>query len=717
MKKLLPKYILLSHFLVLLFVIGINKTYSNEYYLSPNGKDTITYNGSINFPWATISYALSKMKQGDILHVLPGTYYETASRYWIGPEKNNIQIIGSGDPVIDGSYREFQVINNGQWELWDASKKIYKSKIAYPDAGSISSHFEYQGKEYKFISRRNQFFSYTDLSSDNEFHIDSDQNMIGMYVGPGIYYDSEGTIGDKGRIYIRLKRSKYMSNEFAYLTDDPNKLKIDLASWESYFRLDSCTGVTIEGLILKQKSIEIRNSSNNINIKNITTDEIISVRSGSECHHITIDNVHFEDCTPYYVAWEDVKSYTSPAQNLESEEIGLGSDCHDITIKNCVFRRNWDAIDVTFNTYNLNIYNNEFYEIRDDCIQLGSGCNNVHIYNNKMIKVASGVSRHGSKNCRPGQVGSKYIHNNIFDCSIPSRFGRQNPDGSFDDWFGGPNNDGIGWHTAFEYHRGDTVGSDGDPRMIYNNTCIFGESSCGACYGLYGVPYRNKSVLQRVYNNIFIQIGKGCIDGYSLYTDGSLTCDGNLFYRVDTNSTMPLFKSIDENKDYYTFASFKTATGWENKGIFINPKLDSNYQPCISEAWGGIDIQSTCPNLPVVDPGLIYKGAVRPIPLVRIENLETKSSNGIQFQQYPNPFNSTITITYELPEKIPVSIVIYNTLGQKIKELFRGSQSGGEYKILWDGKDDKNFSVPSGLFFSELITPKGRFINKMLLIK
>jgi len=281
-KKFKYVQILLIRLLVLILIVGINKTYSNDYYLSPIGKDTITYNGSINFPWATITYALSKMKQGDILHVLPGTYYETASRYWIGPEKNNIQIIGSGDAIIDGSYREFQVINNSQWELWDASKKTYRSKLAYPNAGSISGHFEYHGKEYTFISRRNQFFTYTDLSSDNEFHIDSDPNKIGMYVGPGIYYDSEGTIGDKGRIYVRLKKSKYMSNEFAYLTDDPNKLKIDLASWESYFRLDSCTGVTIEGLILKQKSIEIRSSSNNIAIKDITTDEIISVRSGSE---------------------------------------------------------------------------------------------------------------------------------------------------------------------------------------------------------------------------------------------------------------------------------------------------------------------------------------------------------------------------------------------------------------------------------------------------
>ena len=82
-------------------------------------------------------------------------------------------------------------------------------------------------------------------------------------------------------------------------------------------------------------------------------------------------------------------------------------------------------------------------------------------------------------------------------------------------------------------------------------------------------------------------------------------------------------------------------------------------------------------------------------------------------QNYPNPFNPSTTIAFSLPENAAnVSLTIYNTLGEKVAEVFNGSQEAGSYKYQWDaGKH------ASGLYLYELRTEKFSATKKMLMIK
>ena len=68
-------------------------------------------------------------------------------------------------------------------------------------------------------------------------------------------------------------------------------------------------------------------------------------------------------------------------------------------------------------------------------------------------------------------------------------------------------------------------------------------------------------------------------------------------------------------------------------------------------------------------------------------------------QNYPNPFNPETRIVYILPEKSDVDISLYNMIGQKVRELVRASQERGEYEVIWDGRDETNGDVPSGIYF------------------
>ena len=86
-------------------------------------------------------------------------------------------------------------------------------------------------------------------------------------------------------------------------------------------------------------------------------------------------------------------------------------------------------------------------------------------------------------------------------------------------------------------------------------------------------------------------------------------------------------------------------------------------------------------------------------------------------QNYPNPFNPSTTIKYQLKESCNVKLKIYNTLGQEIKTLVNAFQNTGEYSIEWDGNDESNNVISSGVYFYSLITNEKGIQKKMILLR
>lgn len=69
---------------------------------------------------------------------------------------------------------------------------------------------------------------------------------------------------------------------------------------------------------------------------------------------------------------------------------------------------------------------------------------------------------------------------------------------------------------------------------------------------------------------------------------------------------------------------------------------------------------------------------------------------------YPNPFNPTTTIRYEIQQGGDVSLAIFNVLGQKVAELISGSQTAGVYEVNWDGRDLSGQTAASGVYLYRL---------------
>ena len=86
-------------------------------------------------------------------------------------------------------------------------------------------------------------------------------------------------------------------------------------------------------------------------------------------------------------------------------------------------------------------------------------------------------------------------------------------------------------------------------------------------------------------------------------------------------------------------------------------------------------------------------------------------------QNYPNPFNPTTSIRFGLPEEGRVKLVVYNVLGQKVKELLQESRDAGYHEVRWDGRNSVGHVVSSGVYIYRLETPRGVLSRKMMMIK
>jgi hypothetical protein len=81
-------------------------------------------------------------------------------------------------------------------------------------------------------------------------------------------------------------------------------------------------------------------------------------------------------------------------------------------------------------------------------------------------------------------------------------------------------------------------------------------------------------------------------------------------------------------------------------------------------------------------------------------------------QNYPNPFNPSTTIRYALPQRSPVTLMIYNTLGQNVATLANGEIEAGYHEVKFDAP-----GLASGVYFYRLTA--GTFVEtkKLLLVR
>jgi C1A family cysteine protease len=84
---------------------------------------------------------------------------------------------------------------------------------------------------------------------------------------------------------------------------------------------------------------------------------------------------------------------------------------------------------------------------------------------------------------------------------------------------------------------------------------------------------------------------------------------------------------------------------------------------------------------------------------------------------YPNPFRNQTMISYKLETAANVELSVYNLAGEKITNLVDEWKSAGEYKVMWDAKDEFGNDLASGVYLSVLNSGNSSSNKKMILIR
>lgn len=150
---------------------------------------------------------------------------------------------------------------------------------------------------------------------------------------------------------------------------------------------------------------------------------------------------------------------------------------------------------------------------------------------------------------------------------------------------------------------------------------------------------------------------------------------------------------IDVNRNIIVSASLEASGELSEEAIILG------YTPGSQSVWGSN----------TAEPFSYYVKS----SLVDVEHGENLIPETVVINQnYPNPFNPSTIISFALPQTMDVNIIVYNSLGQKVKELVNGAMAAGSHTVEMDGSD-----LTSGMYFYRIATPGYSQTMKMILLR
>jgi len=167
---------------------------------------------------------------------------------------------------------------------------------------------------------------------------------------------------------------------------------------------------------------------------------------------------------------------------------------------------------------------------------------------------------------------------------------------------------------------------------------------------------------------------------------------------------------VYEEEEIWDTTSTKVQISYSEilEGVFEGQPINAATVKFIVKSTDGIDTVNVT-------------GDDRVLYVSRYEYLSTESdllpTEYALHENFPNPFNPSTTLRFDLPYAGDVSLTIYNMLGQKVKSFdMRGIQAG-KHTLRWNATNDLGEKVGTGVYLYQLQTKDFMKTRKMIFMK
>lgn len=191
------------------------------------------------------------------------------------------------------------------------------------------------------------------------------------------------------------------------------------------------------------------------------------------------------------------------------------------------------------------------------------------------------------------------------------------------------------------------------------------------------------------------------------YSAGQTTITGT----VDTNpisTVVEVFKAKPDPTGHGEGEIYLDQTVPDNLGnwtIITSALLPGNSVTATATDTTTMNTSEFCLNVSVIDVG------------VGVNTIAQKHMHYEVYQSYPNPFNASTVISYQLSKEETVIIKIFNHLGKEVRTLIHEQKNAGFHEESWDGTDQSGHVLSSGVYFYRIETESFTQIKKAILIK
>lgn len=243
--------------------------------------------------------------------------------------------------------------------------------------------------------------------------------------------------------------------------------------------------------------------------------------------------------------------------------------------------------------------------------------------------------------------------------------------------------------------------------------------------------YVNRTYNNKIRNNIFYNTGYDpkipADTGIAIVIRDPCQVNNNVFQNnCIFNPGKPLNNAIKFYGTKMDVSQFNSNNGVNGNIISGNIQMDPLFIDYLNADYH-LQPNSPCIDSGILIPGLLYDldgnprhqgqnpdiGPYEFTPPTNVENIKTELPRRFALEQnFPNPFNSSTTIQFLIPNTTKVTIKVYNKLGQEVALLVNEVLTPGMYKRIFDAQ-----GLASGVYFYRMQADNFIETKKLVLLR